>query len=374
LNRIFGFEPKKGIALVEHLGRAEEIFRLNGSELDLLLGPFSRHKAELCQRNLDESCRELENLQKSGISFCGYTEDSYPSLLKECADAPLGLYLRTDTPPEELWRPAAIAVVGTRDISPYGKDWCRQIVRDLSFTDQRPTIVSGLAFGTDIEAHRTAMEAGLPTIGVMATGPDLIYPHRHRDFAERMAATPGCALVTDYPPGTPPLAIHFVRRNRIIAGLSNATVLIESKIRGGGMATCRLAYSYDRDVYALPGRIDDIRSQGCNELIRRKIAEPMTSAESLIRSLGMKSSIMSPSPDIRTMLSEFHTSRLSPDDIRKIDNVLSVIRKEHGITVSELPEATGLDYRAILEIIGILETDGIICCDILQRCRIKKGF
>ena len=100
----------------------------------------------------------------------------------------------------------------------------------------------------------------------------------------------------------------------------------------------------------------------------------MTSAESLIRSLGMKSSIMSPSPDIRTMLSEFHTSRLSPDDIRKIDNVLSVIRKEHGITVSELPEATGLDYRAILEIIGILETDGIICCDILQRCRIKKGF
>ena len=140
------------------------------------------------------------------------------------------------------------------------------------------------------------------------------------------------------------------------------------------MATCRLAYSYDRDVYALPGRIDDIRSQGCNELIRRKIAEPMTSAESLIRSLGMKSSIMSPSPDIRTMLSEFHTSRLSPDDIRKIDNVLSVIRKEHGITVSELPEATGLDYRAILEIIGILETDGIICCDLLQRCRIKKGF
>lgn len=374
LNRIFGFEPKKGIALVEHFGCAAEVFRLNSSELDLLLGPYSRYKAELCQRRLDESFRELENLQESGISFCGYTENTYPPLLKECPDAPLGLYLKTRTPPKELWRQVNIAIVGTRDVSPYGKDCCRQIVHDLSLTDCRPTIVSGLALGTDIEAHRTAIETGLPTIGVMATGPDLTYPHRHRDFAERMAETPGCALVTDYPPGTPPLAIHFIRRNRIIAGLSNATVLIESKKRGGGMITCRLAHSYDRDVYALPGRIDDIRSQGCNELIRRQIAEPVTSAESLIRSLGMKTSITGSRPDCLAKLPDFYSNRLSEDDISKIDHVLSVIRKEHGITISELPEVTGLDYRSIIEITGILETEGIISCDLLQRCRIKKAF
>ena len=180
-----------------------------------------------------------------------------------------------------------VAVVGTRDISPYGREWCERIVHALARTSPKPLIVSGLAIGTDICAHKAALEASLPTIAVMATGTDTIYPYRHRQIAEKMSGTQGCALVTDYPPGTAPLPVNFLRRNRIIAGLSHATILVESKIKGGGMMTCRLAFSYDRDVYALPGRADDLRSQGCNHLIRARMAEPLTSEEDIIDSLGL---------------------------------------------------------------------------------------
>ena len=124
-------------------------------------------------------------------------------------------------------------------------------------------IVSGLALGVDITAHAAALEGGLPTVGVSPVGIDDVYPRRHVPFVERMCATPGCALVTDYPPGTFPAAFSFIRRNRIIAGLAGSTVLIESRIKGGGMITARLAAGYGRDVFAVPGRIDDIRSQGC---------------------------------------------------------------------------------------------------------------
>ena len=232
---------------------------------------------------------ELTDLEKIGISFSAWNSASYPPLLKECADAPVGLYIRSVTPARELWNPSGnIAVVGTRDLSPYGKEWCEKAVTAIASGNEKPSIISGLALGTDICAHRTALDNGLPTIGVMATGPETVYPYRHKEFAERLWQTPGCALVTDYPPGTAPLAIHFLRRNRIIAGLADATILIESKSRGGGMTTSRLAFSYSRDVYALPGRADDVRSQGCNRLIREKIAEPLISIEDLIGSLGLE--------------------------------------------------------------------------------------
>ena len=374
LNKIFGFEPKTAFALISHLGSAEAIFKLSSSELDLLLGPYSKHKGQIRPHALEQAIEELEKLRKNGISFCGWTEDDYPPLLKECDDPPIGLYIRTHTPIKELWKGLAVAIVGTRDISPYGREWCRRIVQNLSQTKQKPVIISGLALGTDIEAHRAAIEVGLPTIGVMATGPDSIYPLRHRGFAEEMADSPGCALITDYPPGTPPLAINFIRRNRIIAGLSKATLLIESKIQGGGMMTCRLANSYNRDVYALPGRIDDIRSQGCNELIRKNIAEPVTSAETFIRSLGMKPAHPPGRTDFHSVLSAHYGGQFSRENIDKMHEVLAAIKKERGITIGELPEVTGLDYRSIAEIIGILETDGFISCDLLQRCRIRTDY
>lgn len=374
LNRIFGFEPKTGLDLISHLGSASGIFRMREDELDGILGPFSRHRGKICRKAMDEAAEELTSLSAKGIQFCGITEKSYPSLLKECEDAPIGLYVRSNTDTSELWTESSLAVVGTRDISPYGKEWCRRLVNGLALTDRQPAIISGLALGTDIEAHKTALEAGLPTIAVMATGPDSIYPFRHRETAERIASTPGCALVTDYPPGTAPLAINFLRRNRIIAGLSRATILVESKIRGGGMATCRLAFSYHREVYALPGRIDDIRSQGCNELIKRQIAEPITSLSSLVSDLGMKVLDSSAKTDGIAELRQYYRNRIGEEDLSLICAVVNAIRKKRAVTAEELAGLLKADYSRITALTGILEIDGFISKDLLQRCSINPKF
>lgn len=270
---------------------------------------------------------------------------------------------------DELWKPCRrIAVVGTRDITPYGREWCVRTVAGLSRCKERPVIVSGLALGTDFCAHKAAVESGLATIGVMATGPETVYPHRHREFAEKLCETPGCALVTDYPPGTAPLAIHFLRRNRIIAGLSDSTILIESKIKGGGMMTCRLAFSYSRDVYALPGRADDLRSQGCNSLIRSKIAEPLTSIEDLTESLGLNRAGAGGRRSVREIILSEYGSRLSPERLQLTANMLVKIKEERGITVEELSEFTGMSYGITANIAAMLETDGLISIDLLQRC------
>ena len=371
MNRIFGFEPKIGLELISNLGSASALFNLDSRELDHLIGPYSKYRDRISREAVYMEAEELEKLESSGITFCGWTDDCYPQLLKECEDPPIGLYIRSSTPLDELWKPQArIAVVGTRDISPYGKEWCERIVRSLALTENRPVIVSGLALGTDITAHRTALEQGLPTIGVMATGPEEVYPFRHREFAQRLVHTPGCALISDYPPGTSPVALNFLRRNRIIAGLSDATLLIESKIRGGGMMTSRLAYSYNREVYALPGRVDDVCSQGCNELIRRKIAEPITSEKHLAESLGLTFCRCTPAAGIMQRLETAYGGMLSGERMSLMAQIIRTIMTRRGITLDELPDATGIDYRSVAEIVGILEIDGFIRIDVLRRCRI----
>ena len=308
-------------------------------------------------------------LRKNGTSFVGWGEDGYPELLAECPDAPVGLYVRSSTPVSELWNMnRQIAIVGTRDISPYGREWCTRIVHGLADCAEKPLIISGMALGTDICAHRSAVEAGLPTIAVMPTGPDAVYPFRHIEFAERMCNTPGCALVTDYPPGTPPLAIHFLRRNRIIAGMSHATILTESKIKGGGMMTARLAFSYDRDVYALPGRADDLRSQGCNFLIRSKTAEPIISVEDLISSLGLNCSKAQKISSRQDKIREIYSKRLDSETVRKIEHIFGIISREKGITVEELASVSDMTYSQAATLTSMLEMDGFIRTDLLQRC------
>ena len=371
LNRIFGFDPKLGTALISHLGSAKEVFRLTDKELYAMLGPHSRYNGRISLKALEEASKEIISIQNQGIQFHGITEDTYPPLLKECEDAPVGLYIRSCTPANELWANDSIGIVGTREISPYGKEWCNRIVKGLALTESRPSIISGLALGVDIEAHKTALENGLPTIAVMATGPEDIYPRRHKRFADIMADTQGCALITDYPPGTAPLAVHFLRRNRIIAGLSRSTLLIESKIRGGGMMTCRLAFSYNRDVYALPGRVDDIRSAGCNELIRKKIADPITSIPTLIDSLCLKSSGKSSPSDFAAIINEHYKGICTKEDIYAMSEIMKTIMKNRGITIEELGDRLGIGYIRTAELTGLLEADDLIITDLLQRCSIN---
>lgn len=377
MGKIFGFEPKIGNALITEMGSARKVFDLKEGELEELLGPFSKHKGQLTHDALEKASRELEVLEEKGIAYCGITEENeYPAILKECADPPIGIYIRSETPAEKLWIPERkIAIVGTRDLSPYGKEWCEKTVAALGSCPEKPLVVSGLALGTDICAHRAALSAGLPTIGVMATGPDSIYPYRNQQTAIQMTRTPGCALITDYPPGTAPLAIHFLRRNRIIAGLAHSTILIESKIKGGGMMTSRLAFSYSREVFALPGRVDDIRSQGCNELIRAKIAEPLTSIKDMMDSMGLKAGIQARRRDIREFLMETYGGMLSDDKIADMAVILSHIRKSRGITVDDLALATGFSFRHTINLCNIMESDDIISIDLLQRCSINtKSF
>ena len=374
LNRLFGFEPKIGLALISNLGSASDVFELGSKDLDFLLGPHSRHRGKISWDLVEKEAEELEKLAGKGIRFTGWSEDDYPEMLKDCPDAPLGLYIRSGTSDFELWKSRRmISIIGTRDLSPYGREWCTRIVGTLGRSTEKPAIVSGLAIGTDICAHRAAIDAGLPTIAVMATGPETVYPLRHTDFAEALCHTPGCALVTDYPPGTAPLAIHFLRRNRIIAGLSEATLLIESKTKGGGMMTANLAYSYGREVYAVPGRIDDICSQGCNRLIKGKVAEVVTGEDDFIRSLGMKPSHMGKVSSDKERIETLYGKALPQSKVDLLTRAILVIRKSRGITIEELAGRLKCDYAATVQATGLLESDGLICIDLLQRCCINIG-
>ena len=372
LNRIFGFRPRTGTALISHLGGASEVFRTSRRELEDMLGRDSRHIAMIRPDTVQQARQELKDMERMGIWFTHWNSPHYPHLLKECPDAPVGIYIRSSTAPEELWTPSrSIAVVGTRDISPYGKEWCEKIVGAISSTGSKPMIISGLALGTDICAHRCALDSGLPTIAVMATGPESVYPYRHREFAQRLYSTPGCALVTDYPPGTVPLGIHFLRRNRIIAGLADSTILIESKTRGGGMTTSRLAFSYSRDVYALPGRADDIRSLGCNRLIKEKIAEPVFSIEDLTESLGLGKIADGGKASVTEILTLRFGKHCTSGQIADMGKIIEVIKEERGITVEEAGAKTGLGYLKASQTAGFLEMEGLICIDLLQRCTLE---
>ena len=374
LNKIFGFKPKLALALISHLGGASPVFRLNSSEADSLLGPYSGFRDMIHPKAVEEAFKELERLKNMDIGFVGWSENNYPELLHECEDAPVGLYVRSLTPMEDLWKPMRrIAVVGTRDISPYGREWCVRTVTGLASSSEKPAVISGLALGTDFCAHKTALEYGLPTIAVMATGPETVYPFRHREFAERLYSTPGCALVTDYPPGTAPLPVHFLRRNRIIAGLSDSTILIESKIKGGGMMTSRLAFSYSRDVYALPGRSDDPRSQGCNILIKNKVAEIITSVDELLESLSLSRVRKSYGQAAEDLLNEAFGRKLPHGQIGRMLALIGIIRKERGITLEELSSESGIEYIEVSKLARLLETYGFIDIDILQRCTVNIG-
>ena len=372
LNSVFGYEPGIPRALISGLGSAAAVFSLSSEERNSLFGPYVKHRDAVTGALLEEAERELERLYDSGLQFVGITEPEYPALLKECEDAPVGLYIRSTTPVGNLFKEESISVVGTRDISPYGKEWCRRIVAALGAAEHKPCIVSGLAIGVDITAHLAALEGGMSTIAVLPTGIDDIYPSRHREAAARIAQTPGCALITDYPPHTAVQAVNFLRRNRIIAGLSRATVLVESKIKGGGMMTARLSSGYGREVYALPGRVDDLRSQGCNLLIKEKLAEPLDRCGSLAAEMGLgpyrRSCRQDFLKEVRTRLCSGSGAPVPTDHILK---VAALIKEKRGICLDEISVCLDMPYAEVSSAAGILESEGLICTDVLQRCSVN---
>lgn len=372
LNGIFGYQPKISKLLVDRLGSAGAIFTKSKDEIEAIFGPHGRKYPELSSAVLDRAADELSRLRSHGCDFIPITSSAYPSLLKECEDPPVGLYVRGTTAPEALFPDGPyVSIVGTRDISPYGREWCGRLVYSMAMAPARPTIVSGFAIGVDITAHLAALEAGLPTIAVLPVGIDDIYPKRHRAIAERLAATPGCALVSDYPPGTGAQANNFLRRNRIIAGLSQGTILVESKITGGGTMTAGLAASYGREVFALPGRMDDARSQGCNRLIAEKIAEPIHSLGVLQETLGLGRFSRSRKADLAEEVRRRFEGSVDGKRLELLQQTALHIRQNRGVTPDGLCLALNISYQEAALSTGMLESAGIIVTDLLQRCSIN---
>lgn len=369
LSRAFGYKPKIAHRIVEALGGVEGVFSLSEKEKDELLGPFSQYRGAVGAQALEESLRELEQLAGLGVGFIAFGEEDYPQALALCPDAPLGLYYRSPSNPLEIFsaRPL-ITIVGTRDITPYGKEWCRRIVFALAGAPVKPCIVSGLAYGVDATAHAAALEAGLPTIAVIPTGPDSMYPQGNIPIARQIASSECSALVTDFPPGTGPARATFLRRNRIIAGLSSHSIVVESKIKGGSLITARYAFSYGREVFALPGRADDLRSQGCNALIAEKVAEPVTDLSLLVRELGLGTPDFRHQPKLEDMLREEYSSRLAPERMEWLIVVASCVRVHRGISIEELAERVSIPFIEVSSIVSMLEADGYICTDLLRQC------
>ena len=372
LNRIFGYEPNITHRILDTLGTAAALFDLDRRGKEDLMGPFCKHLDEIGEQEVERSAQELEQLSKRGCRFLGITDAGYPALLKECEDAPAGLYVRSESDDATLFgkRPS-IAVVGTRDLSLYGRDACRKIVEAMARTLRPPTVVSGFALGTDSVAHATALSSGLPTIAVLPTGIDDVYPRRHWKWAEQIAATEGCALVTDYPPGTGAIAVNFLRRNRIIAGLCSATILIESKIKGGGLITADFALNYNRDVYALPGRMDDLRSRGCNNLIMSRMAEAIADPDILMDELGLGMPARRSATFIRDEIRELYESAMNPAELDFLIAVAERIKKNRGITPEEIAVRMGCGISRVQTATSLLEADGIIETDLLHGCGIK---
>ena len=369
LNKIFGYHPILAAQLVQQTGSALSLFqeplpeRTGHPELFSQLNPSK----------LEWAAGELERVQRGGFRFLTLWDDDYPAPLKDCPDPPLGLYLNGSTPPAGIFgfRPM-IAFVGTRDLSPYGKAWCQKLVMALAQARVQPAIVSGLAFGADGVAHQTALDCGLPTIGVMATGIDAVYPWQHERLAMSIVQSPGSGLLTDYPLDTSPQALNFLRRNRIIAGLVSAVVVVESKTKGGSLMTARYANEYARDVYALPGRADDLRSAGCNSLIHEHMADIITTPEQLVLSLGLGGPVRRARKTAEDqLLKALEASYCASSELIPL---ALAIREHRGAGPEELTALVNQPFPAVLQGIGRLEADGYVTTDLLRRCSLAAQF
>lgn len=228
---------------------------------------------------LEDAEAEWDFIRNNAIQSYYYQDPTYPVLLKNCVDGPILMFAKGQM---DLESQKLVSVVGTRNMTRYGQEFCEAFIREIAPFD--PVIISGLAFGVDICAQRTAMEMGLQTIACLGHGLNQIYPRQHHRDARRMQLKGGC--LTEFWSTTKPDREHFLRRNRIIAGMSHATVVIESAVRGGSLVTADLAFGYNREVFSVPGRPTDICSEGCNGLIRNQKAQLITSAADFIYFMG----------------------------------------------------------------------------------------
>ncbi len=268
--------------LIEGMGSATEVFRRRRELPELLSGVGPAVVAALDNpAAFLRAEREMEFVEKNRLTCLTLKDETYPSRLRECEDAPVVLFFKGNV---DFNRLHVIDMVGTRRATEYGKQFCTDFLRDLSALCPDVLVVSGLAYGIDIHAHRAALANSLTTVAVLAHGLDRIYPFVHRKTAIDML--PNGGLLTEFLTETNPDRHNFVSRNRIVAGMSDATIVVESADKGGSLITADLAVGYHRDCFAVPGRVTDASSAGCNQLIRDNKAALIQSAEDLVRAMG----------------------------------------------------------------------------------------
>ncbi|MBR1480523.1 MAG: DNA-processing protein DprA [Paludibacteraceae bacterium] len=336
LTRLYPGAPRKVKEVLEHYGSAHEA--LGHSELP----------------NTEEALRagekEVEFVHRHRVRTWFYQDDAYPTRLRQCSDCPVLLYTSGHV---EMDGGHMLSIVGTRAATEGGKELTRRIVLELAAAVPDLTIVSGLAYGIDVAAHRAAIEAGIPTLIVPAHGLDRIYPSVHRPVA--VAALEHGGIVTEYPSGTTPLQGNFVARNRIVAGLSDAVLVVESKARGGALITASMANDYDREVLAVPGRPSDMCSEGCNRLIRDNKAHLVGSAEDIL-SVLMWSETPQRAHAVQTSLVEMSMS-LSETGRR----LLELLRTApDGIHINNIVMETGLSYQDVAAELMTMELESLV--------------
>ncbi len=276
LQKVKGIGTINAKKLIAHIGSAEAVFSEKKQTLQKINGIGSNTISDLYNKeNLKNAAKECDYILANNIKYNSFLDDSYPEKLKHCIDGPLLLFsdgnIHYDKQP-------IISIVGTRKMTSYGRDFIKNLIDGIK--EYNPIIVSGFAYGVDITAHKTAIKNNLQTIAVLANGIDKMYPKVHAKYIHQVLENGG--FYTEHWHDEEPLREYFLKRNRIIAGLSEATIIIESAQRGGSLVTATIANSYDRDVFAVPGRTTDTFSQGCNNLIRTNRAALLNSAQDLV--------------------------------------------------------------------------------------------
>ena len=331
-------------SLIETFGDAESIFKTSKKHLEAIEGIGTIAANSIKHFTDFQLCEdEITFIEKNKITTLFITDDEYPQRLLNCYDSPTLLYYKGNA---DLNTTKIISIVGTRNNSDYGKNICDNLIEDLS--DQNVLVISGLAFGIDSIAHKAALKNNLKTVGVVAHGLDKIYPAQNKPLAKEMLSQGG--LLTDFMSGTNPDKQNFPRRNRIVAGICDALIVIESSKKGGSLITAELANSYNKDVFAIPGRVNDLRSEGCNYLIKNNKSLLITCADDLLHIMNWKDEPKKVKKQRELFI------ELTPDE-KIITNILS---QQESIQIDQLYFKSGLSSSAVANALLMLEMQGVV--------------
>lgn len=352
LTRINYFSIAGMLELYRRLGSATAIMEHRHNLRDIL--PDASERLIDAFRDVSDPLRraeaELKYDDEHGIVPLSMNDVRYPARLKECDDAPLVLFYKGTA---DLNQRKIVSIVGTRHSTAYGEDLIRRFMSDLHTICPQVLVISGLAYGIDICAHREALKNGYETAAVLAHGLDSLYPTRHRDTAEQMIRHG--ALITEFPIDTRADKINFVRRNRIVAGMADATILVESAARGGGLITTGIAQSYNREVFAFPGAIGAEYSEGCNNLIRRNGATLITSATDFATDMGWTDDTK-----LSAAKQEGIERQLFPDLLPQEQSIVNTLKKTNDLQINILAVQANIPIQQLTSLLFQLEMKGVI--------------